>query len=113
MPEEIHGAVYTRTASIPRPNETADDFRKRMAVIQAEAVERRQQEISQQSSPEHTPADRIRMWERLHQLTLPRTIDHRLLGVIAAKTGLSLEQVQDEQRTRATVKIAAPAAPVG
>ncbi|HEX4378167.1 MAG TPA: hypothetical protein VHZ99_13535 [Steroidobacteraceae bacterium] len=99
MHEQFHGS--------PRPSETPDDYRKRMAVIQAEALERRQHELDQQSSPEHTPGDRIRIWERLHQLSLPRTADHRLLGVIAAKTGLSLEQVQDEQRTRATAKAAA------
>ena len=87
--------------------ESQADCRRRLAQLQAEALERREQEISEQRSPLNTPADRIRIWERRHQLSLPRSPSHRLITVIAANTGLSLEEVRAEQRLRA----AAPAAP--
>ncbi len=107
MPEY---AMPDRTAlgAEPRVGETAADYRQRMARLQAEAVERRQQELSEQRSPMHTPADRIRIWERLHQLPLPPSPEHRLIAIIAANTGLSLEEVQAEQRLRAATRAAAP-----
>jgi hypothetical protein len=94
--------------SAPRAGESQADYRQRMTVLQAEALERRQNELSEQRSPLNSPADRIRIWERLHQLSLPRSPSHRLVTVIAANTGLSLEEVRDEQRERATVRATAP-----
>lgn len=84
--------------------ESAADFRQRTKLQQAEAFGRRQQELDEQCSPLHPAADRIRMWERLHQLPLPPSATHRLLEVIAAKTGLSLDEVLAEQRARALAK---------
>ena len=89
---------------IPRLGESQADCRERMARSQAEALERRQQELSEQRSPVHSSADRIRIWERLHQLTMPLSPAHRLISIIAANTGLSLEQVHAEQRARAASK---------
>jgi hypothetical protein len=73
-------------------------------------VERRQQALQEQSSTLNAPAVRIRTWEGLHQLAMPRDPSHRLIGVIAAATGLSLEEVHDEQRQRLSpaVPVAAP-----
>jgi hypothetical protein len=85
---------------VPRPGETHADYRQRVALLQAEARERRQQELSEQRSPSKAPADRIRLWERLHQLSLPRSSSHRLVSVIAADTDLSAEEVRAEQRLR-------------
>ncbi len=48
----------------------------------------------------NTPGERIRIWERLHGLTLPRDPTHRLLAVVATATDLALEQVLEEQRRR-------------
>jgi hypothetical protein len=79
-----------------------------MALLQAEALERRQQDLQQQSSPQNSPGDRIRIWERLHQLALPVNPAHRLVSIIAANTGLSTEEVHEEQRLRATVPVASP-----
>ena len=92
----------------PRAGESQAELRERMTVLQAEALERRQKQLGEQRSPLNSPADRIRIWERLHQLTMPRSPSHRLIAVIAANTGLSLEEVRLEQRERATAKAAAP-----
>ena len=88
-------------SSPSRFGESQADYRQRVALLQAEALERRQHELGEQCSPLNTPADRIRVWERLHQLPLPRSPDHRLITVIAANTGLSLAEVRAEQRARA------------
>jgi hypothetical protein len=92
-----------------QPGENQADYRERLKLLEAESLERRQQELDEQCSPFKTPADRIRIWERLHQLSLPRISDHRLVTVIAANTGLSVEEVQAEQRARAAAKHLAPA----
>jgi len=67
---------------------------------QVEEVERAQRERIEQSCELNTPAIRIRAWERLHCLTLPRGPAHSVLGVVAAATHLTLEQVLEEQRRR-------------
>jgi hypothetical protein len=92
----------------PKPGETIADFRDRLAQRQAEANELRRRELAEQTSDAHTPAARIRIWERLHQVALPRNPTHRVLRVIAANTGLTLEEVRAEQRQRTT-----PAAKLG
>lgn len=91
---------------VHRIGETQADCRERMALLQAEALERRQQDLAQQSSPHNSPTDRIRIWERLHQLSLPVNPAHRLVSIIAANTGLSTAEVQEEQRLRATAAAA-------
>jgi hypothetical protein len=108
MPED---AVpdYIVSSTTPRVGETQADYRERIALVQAEALERRQHELSEQCSPSKTPADRIRIWERLHQLPLPGLPSHRLISVIAANTGLSVDEVRAEQSMRAAAKTAAPA----
>jgi len=90
--------------------ESVTDYRERMLTLQAEALERRQQQLHEQASPLNSPAERIRIWERLHQLELPRDPAHRLIAVIAANTGLSVDEVLMEQRARATGPVA-PATP--
>jgi hypothetical protein len=85
------------------PGESWADYRQRMVILQAEAVYRRQRELSEQCEPSKTASDRIRIWERLHQIDLPSNPAHRLVGVIAAQTGLAPDEVRTEQRLRATV----------
>src|ERR1700719_1025630 len=82
-------------------------YRARIAQQQAEAARRRQEELEEQSSTLKTPDTRIRIWERLHEVGLPRDPSHRLVDIIAANTGLTVEEVRDEQRLRAS---GAPAA---
>ncbi len=86
--------------SRPNPGELMTDYRARLAQEHAQALERRQSELAEQVSVRNAPAERIRVWERLHGLTLPRDPTHRLLAVIAEATDLALEQVLEEQQRR-------------
>jgi hypothetical protein len=76
------------------------DHRARIALEESERLERRQQELLQQTSQSSPPAERIRIWERRHGLTLPRDANHRLLGIVARQTELAIEQVREEQQRR-------------
>jgi hypothetical protein len=78
------------------------DFRARLALVQAESIERRRKELAEQVSVLNTPDARIRIWERLHELALPRTRTHPLMRIIAAHTGLTIEQVHEEQTRRSS-----------
>ena len=89
------------------PKHAADlivDTRRRIAIEQAEASERRQGELAEQTAMRNTPEMRIRVWERLHGLDLPARAGHPLLEVVAKDTELSLEQVQEEQRQRTAAR---------
>ncbi len=80
------------------------DFRARLVHQQAEAAERRRFDLAEQSSRLKTAEERIRIWERIHEVTLPRDTAHRLVEIIAANTGLTDADVRDEQRRRAAVR---------
>ena len=93
------------TPSSPRapasiPGELITDYRTRLALEQSHAVERRRLELAEQVSELNTPDRRIRIWERLHALSLPLEAGHPLLRLIANATDLTLQQVCDEQRQR-------------
>lgn len=90
---------YGRTPP-PIAGEPLDDYRTRLLQQQADAAETRRQDLKEQSSPNVTPSARIRVWERLHHTRLPKESTHALVAVIAAHTGLTAEQVQDEQQER-------------
>ncbi len=94
--------------NLPFGGEPNADFRARIARRQAEAAEVRQRELLEQASVVNSPDLRIRIWERLHEVTMPLDAGHRLLGVIAAQTGLTLAQVQTERENRANPPAAAP-----
>ena len=85
------------------------DFRARIARRQAEIAQVRQRDLIEQASSINSPDRRIRIWERLHEITMPLDASHRLLGVIAAQTGLTVMQVQTEQYNRANPPPAQPA----
>src|ERR1700679_3384984 len=80
------------------------DFRARLVHQQAEAAERRRMDLAEQSSRLKTAEERIRIWERIHEVTLPRDPAHRLVDIIAANTGLTDADVRDEQQRRATAR---------
>jgi hypothetical protein len=86
------------------PTRGVGDFvaenRARIAHEQAQELERKQQELLEQISERNTPAQRILIWERRHGLTLPRDSNHPALAIVAAATGLALEQMHEEQRRR-------------
>ena len=81
-----------------------------MLAAEAEAnAARRRVELEELCSDLMTPEERIRAWERVHGLKLPRDPKHRILGAIALRTRLTLEQVQAVQHddaARRMVRIA-------
>jgi hypothetical protein len=90
----------SHSAPPPIPGELATDYRARAAAMDYEARERRRSAIAEQTAVQNTPEQRIRIWERLHELNLPKKTVHPLLRVIASDTGLTLEQVREEQGRR-------------
>jgi hypothetical protein len=91
----------------PAGDDPMMDFRTRLVHQQAEAAERRRLDLAEQSSRLKTAEERIRIWERIHEVTLPRDSAHRLVEIIAANTGLTDADVRDEQQRRAALKAAA------
>ena len=94
---------WSLSSHLPPTADAADPataYPTRMVREQAEEAERAQRERIEQSCELNTPAMRIRAWERLHRLTLPRGSAHSVLSVVAAATHLTLEQVREEQRRR-------------
>jgi hypothetical protein len=98
-----------RTGIMPSDDPTMD-FRARLAHQQAENAERRKLDLAEQSSRLKSAEERIRIWERLHEVMLPRDPQHRLIEIIATHTGLTAADVHDEQRRRADLKLASAAA---
>jgi ABC-type phosphate transport system auxiliary subunit len=85
--------------------ESTADFRTRMAARQAEELEHWQKQLAEQTSVLNSPSERIRVWERRHQIDLPLDPGHRLIKLIASNTGLSAEDVYAEQRLRAEARV--------
>jgi hypothetical protein len=80
------------------------DAAARRAQVERQQQERaaeRQEQIALQSSPFSEPEERIRLWEKLHALQLPRSATHKLVRVIAEQTDLSIQQVLEAQLRRA------------
>jgi len=92
--------------SVPSSEDPMMDFRARLVHQQAEAAERRRTDLAEQCSRLKTAEERIRIWERIHEVTLPRDPAHRLIEIIAANTGLTDTDVRDEQQRRATLRAA-------
>lgn len=65
-----------------------------------ERAESRRRELDSQSSDMALPEERIRIWERLHALQLPKSEEHPLVSVIAKQTHLSIGEVNNEQIRR-------------
>jgi hypothetical protein len=82
------------------------DFRARLVHQQAEAAERRRMDLAEQSSRLKSAEERIRIWERIHEVTLPKDPAHRLIEIIATNTGLTDSEVRDEQQRRAVLRTA-------
>ena len=82
-------------------HEPLPDHRARIERAQLEAAERRTQSFLDQRSPDNSHDKRVRAWERLHQVSLPRDPGHNVLRIVARQTGLALTEVQEVQRQRA------------
>lgn len=80
--------------------ESVFDHRARLAREQAEMEQRRLEELAGRVLAVDAPSERIRIWEQLHGLSLPRSPTHKLLRVIAAGTQLQLEEVREVQQQR-------------
>jgi hypothetical protein len=94
--------------TVPPPgDDSMMDFRARLVHQQAEAAERRRHDLAEQSSRLKTAEERIRIWERIHEVTLPRDSAHNLVEIIAANTGLTEADVREEQQRRAALKAGA------
>ena len=83
-----------------RIGESVVDHRARLAREHAEMEQRRSDALAGQVSVVNAPSERIRIWEQLHGLPLPRSPTHKLLRVIAAGTQLRLEQIREVQQQR-------------
>ena len=93
---------------LPSPGEDPMmDFRARLVHQQAEAAERRRLDLAEQSSRLKTAEERIKIWERIHEVSLPRDAAHNLVEIIAANTGLTDVDVREEQQRRAALRAAA------
>ena len=92
--------------------ESVSEHRARLAREHEEIQQRRSEALAGQVSVVNAPSERIRIWEQLHGLPLPRSPNHNLLRVIAEGTELQLEQVREVQRLRlAAARGMAEAAP--
>jgi hypothetical protein len=90
---------------------TSMTIQKRADEIAAEMfakAEKRRLALEELKSEFHSPADRIRAWEKLYGLRLPFDSSHAILATIAQSTGLTLAQVRDEQRSRNTQAASRP-----
>lgn len=76
--------------------------RQAMQRAEEERAASRQRALLAQASPESDPQTRIATWEQLHALSLPRAPEHNLVILIARQTRLTVAQVHDEQRRRAS-----------
>ena len=77
---------------------------ERLAQDAEERLHQRQRELAEQSSTANPPDVRIRAWEKVHALRLPGDAAHPVLDVIAHGTGLTLEQIRQEQRARLALR---------
>lgn len=76
------------------------DYRARMERARLEAVERRERALIDQCSPVNSPEMRIRVWEGLHQVRLPKDPKHAILRMVSKQTALTLAEVLEVQRQR-------------
>lgn len=77
------------------------DHRARLEQMQFEAAARRDRALIDQRSPENSPEVRVRIWERLHQVRMPKDPAHPIMARIAEVTGMELAEVLEVQRSRA------------
>jgi len=85
----------------PRTADLVKTLAERLAHEVYERAEKRRLELAEQCSDLNPPDVRIRTWERIHELRMPSDPAHPILDVIAVSTRLTLEEVRQEQRTRA------------
>jgi len=89
---------------------TQGEYRRKVQQQDRDRAALRASELATQMSPVRTAEERIRIWERLHELHLPSTSAHALVRVVAMQTHLTVGDVQAEQRRRSAgaTQVAAP-----
>ena len=99
----MHDKYHTYdTGPQSRPaSEIAAERREQIASQQAELLAHKERNLARQTAVDTTPEVRIALWERRHGLALPRDPQHPLMQFVATSTKLELDQVREEQKTRA------------
>ena len=82
--------------------EILEDHRARVKREAEEREQRRQLQLNELRSNAYSSSERIRAWEKAHGLRLPASPTHPIVQVIAFATALSVSEVQEEQRARAS-----------
>jgi hypothetical protein len=100
---------YGTSSNLRPASEIAAERREQIAAHQAEMQAHKDRDLARQTAVDSTPAMRIALWERRHGLALPRDPRHPLMQCVADGTQLDLDQVREEQKSRARRR-AAPAA---
>lgn len=88
-----------KTAAHPT-TEPLRSHAERMAEEAEERLQKRQLILAEQCSIQNPPDVRIRAWEKAHAVSLPSDPQHAVLPGIAVCTGLTIAQIQEEQRAR-------------
>jgi hypothetical protein len=95
------------SSSSRRPvTELISTYAERLALAEQERAQKRRLDLAEQRSEHNPPVVRIRAWEKVHGLRLPHDPMHPVLDVIVTGTGLTLDEVREEQRTRALQRAA-------
>lgn len=81
-------------------NGSTEDRRAQIEHEEQLARSERLRQLEAQRSMMSPAGDRIRLWEKLHKLHLPRNANHKLLAIIARETDLSLDEIHREQLRR-------------
>ncbi len=87
-------------SSRPAATELIQTHRARLALEEDERAQQRRLELAEQRSDRNPPDVRIRIWEKLHGLRLPKDAAHPILEVIAISTRLTVAEVREEQLAR-------------
>src|SRR5688500_1096629 len=82
------------------PPGTVAEHRLKVQRAEQEQAALRASELAAQMAPTNDAEKRIRIWEQLHALRLPRASGHVLVKVIATQTRLTVDEVHEEQRRR-------------
>jgi hypothetical protein len=88
--------VYHRSDEL-----TLQEHRNRCAMEEQDRLAQKRLEREELHCESRSAGERIRAWEKFHELRLPTSASHRLVGVIAAATRLTLAEVALEQQARA------------
>ena len=82
------------------PGESVAEHKARIARQATEQQQQRERDRLEQRSLDLSAEQRLRLWERLHQLRIPLELPSALGTLIAGDTGLSFQQVREAVKAR-------------